>query len=559
LSALASRAGFPQDDRPLQWLAPPAQRTGRAEVRYSGRLARHGNQLVLHLGYDGWTSPRNVPMQRVDGVSWVAEVDTEDHLIVDCVVRDDGSSGCDNNDQTDYRLWIGLDPVDAHVHVRGPGRDALGFQSLRTALDSGGMTHALVSWKDNDYVDRVAASVPWLTRLVWVSPGRPSVESVRHRLENGAVGFKLHPAYDDYPADTSALDPYLSVAADAGVPVTVHSGPGSADPDLIRRLAERFPSVRFVLYHTYLGPLEGRRRASRHAQELPNLYLETSWCSSGEVERLLDEVGPDRVLFGSDAATDGPQHFVRRPPNIELVENYNEALLRLAQRLPPDVTRNLLGDNARALFAIPSRTPGASHATGPAPYELRTLLSSALGQLRRLIGTVRREHLDLPTPCVEWDVRALMGHLLAVMQRAANIGLDGSAPTAPRMVRIEPEYWRGAFAAGAAEAESAWARAQALSSTTEAPWGRLPSPVALSGLVLELVAHAWDLATGIGNRAQLDPGLAAAALRIATRLVPAELRDDGGAFGPAVPAPVGADPATHLAAYLGRRVPPPWA
>src|SRR3954451_20669311 len=211
-------------------------------------------------------------MERGDAVSWVAEVDTEDHLIVDCVVRD-GSSGFDNNDQTDYRLWIGLDPVDAHVHVRGPGRDALGFESLRAALDSGGMTHALVSWKDNDYVDRIAASVPWLTRLVWVSPGQPSVESVRHRLENGAVGFKLHPAYDAYPADTSALDPYLSVAADAGVPVTVHSGPGPADPDLIRRLAERFPSVRFVLYHTYLGPLEGRGRAGRHAQGRPDPFF----------------------------------------------------------------------------------------------------------------------------------------------------------------------------------------------------------------------------------------------------------------------------------------------
>jgi uncharacterized protein (TIGR03086 family) len=496
-------------------------------------------------------------MERVDSASWVAEVDVADHLVVDCVVRDDGGSGCDNNDQADYRLWIGLDPVDAHVHARGPGRDALGFESLRAALDSGGMTHALVSWKDNEYIDRVAAAVPWLTRLVWVSPGGPSVESVRHRLENGAVGFKLHPAYDAYPADTPALDPYLAVAADAGVPVTIHSSPGPADPDLIRRLAERFPSVPFVLYHTYLGPLEGRRRASRHAQELPNLYLETSWCSSGEVERLLDEVGPNRVLFGSDAATDGPAHFVRRPPNIELVENYNEALLRLAQRLPPDVTRRLLADNARALFDIPSETPGAaSQASGPTPRELRTLLSSALAQLRRLIGIVRREHLDLPTPCVEWDVRALIGHLLVVMQRAADIGADGTAPGGSQVVRIEPQRWRDAFAAAAAGAESAWAGAQALSSTTSVPWGRLPSPVALSGVVLELVAHAWDLAAGIGDRTRLDPGLAAAALRIATRLVPAELRDDGDAFGPPVPAPVGADPATHLAAYLGRRMPP---
>jgi uncharacterized protein (TIGR03086 family) len=274
------------------------------------------------------------------------------------------------------------------------------------------------------------------------------------------------------------------------------------------------------------------------------------------VERLLDEVGPDRVLFGSDAATDGPQHFVRRPPNIELVENYNETLLRLAQRLPADTTRKLLEGNARALFAIPSRTATTSaQAPDRSAQDMRTLLSSALAQVRRLIGTVRREQLALPTPCAQWDVRHLMGHLLAVVRRAAITGEDGTAPAGPRVVRIEPGHWREAFAAGAAEADSAWTRPQALTGTAPAPWGRVPSPVALSGFVLELVAHAWDLAVSIEKRPRLDPALADAALQIATRLVPAELRDDGGAFAPPVPAPVGADPATKLAAYLGRHVP----
>jgi predicted TIM-barrel fold metal-dependent hydrolase len=172
------------------------------------------------------------------------------------------------------------------------------------------------------------------------------------RLAAGSAGLKLHPAYDDYPADTAALDPYLKIAAEAGVPVTVHSSPGPADPDLIARLAERFPAVPFVLYHTFLGPPEGRQRAARHAKRLTNVHLETSWCASDAVERLLDEVGPDRVLFGSDAATDGPSHFVRRPPNIEMRENYNGSLLRLAKRLKPAVTRNLLEDNARKLFGL---------------------------------------------------------------------------------------------------------------------------------------------------------------------------------------------------------------
>jgi predicted TIM-barrel fold metal-dependent hydrolase len=338
---------------PLHWVAAPGQRRPGGVVRYTGPLARDGGQLVLHLGYDGWSTPlRDVPMERLDDATWSAQLDTEGHLVVDCVVRDDASGRSDNNDHADYRLWIDLDPVDAHVHARVLGAASMGLASLRTAIYSAGMTHALVSWRDNQFVDSVTATTPWLTPLVWVSPGEPSVDAVRTRLANGAVGLKLHPAYDRYAADTHALNPYLGVAADAGVPVTVHSGPGFADPDLIRRLAERFPMVGFVLYHTYLGPPEGRRRASRHARALPNLYLETSWCRSEEVERLIDEVGADRVLFGSDAAVDGPRHFVRRPPNIELTENYNGSLLRLAKRLSPAVTRKLLTDNTRRLFGL---------------------------------------------------------------------------------------------------------------------------------------------------------------------------------------------------------------
>jgi Amidohydrolase len=297
-------------------------------------------------------------MERVDDRSWTAEIETEGHVVVDCVVHDDGLDHCDNNDGADYRLWVGLDPVDAHVHAREPGNGSLGSRSLRIAISSAGMTHGVMSWADNHFADLVVAAMPWLTPLVWVSPPGPSPGDVRTRLAEGAAGLKIHPAFDQYPANSRVLDPYMRLAAEAQVPVTVHSGPGYADPNLIRQLAERFPTIPFVLYHTYLGPYEGRRRASLHAQQLPSLHLETSWCSSTEVERLIDEVGPSQVLFGSDAAIDGPLHFVRRPPNIEMIENYNLSLLRLARRLAPDVLRRLLESNARALFGIaPDSSP----------------------------------------------------------------------------------------------------------------------------------------------------------------------------------------------------------
>ena len=196
-------------------------------------------------------------MDRDDDGSWTAEVpDTDGRLLLDCAVAA-ADDEWDNNAGANYRLWVGVDPVDAHVHVRTRGSDSMGFGSLRTALASGGMTHALVSWQDNRFVDRVTEGVSWLTRLVWVSPSGPGVDDVRRRLSDGAVGLKLHPSFDEYPADSPGLDPFLQVADEAGVPVTVHTAPGPSDPDLIRRLAERFPRVPFVLYHTFLGHPEG--------------------------------------------------------------------------------------------------------------------------------------------------------------------------------------------------------------------------------------------------------------------------------------------------------------
>ena len=53
---------------------------------------------------------------------------------------------------------------------------------------------------------------------------------------------------------------------------------------------------------------------SAASPNLPNLYLETSWCGFDDVRWLIDEVGPERVVFGSDAAVDGPRHYVQTRP-----------------------------------------------------------------------------------------------------------------------------------------------------------------------------------------------------------------------------------------------------
>jgi predicted TIM-barrel fold metal-dependent hydrolase len=281
----------------------------------------------------------------------VAEISgLENHLALDCAVTD--GNAWDNNHEIDYRLWIGFDALDAHLHVSGSGAGALGIHSLGTAMASAGMVAGISSWIDNHALDRVDLDAARLFPLVWIRPGETSVEEVGHRLDRGAVGLKLHPTVDGYRADDPRLDRYIDVAARIRCPVACHSAPGSADPDHIRRLAERYPEVPVILYHTYLGPYEGRSRAAAHATEQPNLFLETSWCRWEVVRKLIERVGANRIIFGSDASIDGPAHYARNPPNVEGAQTYNEGLVELVRSLEPSVARKIMGDNARRLFRL---------------------------------------------------------------------------------------------------------------------------------------------------------------------------------------------------------------
>ncbi len=325
--------------------------SGRGVVAYRGFLADRPD-LHLHHGFDGWDGEAfDTPFRPHSPGLALAEIEgLNGHVVVDVAAR--AGDEWDNNHGADYRLWISIDPVDSHLHVASGGQERLGLQGLEVALASAGIGRGVVSWQDNHAVDTLVGHDPRFRRLVWVKPHFIHPDEVAARLSGGYVGLKLHPSVDDYPADDPALDVYMQAAADAGATVAVHSGPGLADPARITRLASRFPTVPVVLYHTFLGLPWGRRRAIHHAHDQPNLILETSWCRSREVERMIHVLGPDRVMFGSDATVDGPHHYASR--NVQGVETYKEGMVRIARHLGPDAAHKVLSENAIKLFRLNS-------------------------------------------------------------------------------------------------------------------------------------------------------------------------------------------------------------
>lgn len=190
--------------------------------------------------------------------------------------------------------------------------------------------------------------------------------------------------------------------------------------------------------------------------------------------------------------------------------------------------------------------------TGTARNDPRELFRRATSQLATLIGAVTPDQLADPTPCSEYDVRALLDHIV-MGQRRIGFVADGSdfrdmPPTGP----VDDGDWPRTYVQACRATERAWADDGRLTAMMTLPFGTLPGAAALAAYVEETATHSWDLAVATGQTDHLDPVLGEAALQIALRAVPAEPRGGPVPFGPVVPVPDDADPYARLAGYLGR-------
>jgi uncharacterized protein (TIGR03086 family) len=181
--------------------------------------------------------------------------------------------------------------------------------------------------------------------------------------------------------------------------------------------------------------------------------------------------------------------------------------------------------------------------------------AETLRTTQRVVDGVRPEDMDRGTPCSEWEVRALLAHMVGVNE-VFTAAVRGDEPKATSDEDILGDDPAGAYRRSAEEAVAAWSSPGVLEQMLHLPFGHMPAAFAIGLHFIDNVVHRWDLATATGQDHLLDAESAGLALQMCQNnfaALPADqVRGEGKPFGAEVPWDEEAPLHERLVAFLGR-------
>jgi uncharacterized protein len=249
--------------------------------------------------------------------------------------------------------------MDAHMHV-WPDHiaDAMQEQSpagLKLLYD--GKLSGLLRSMDHDGIDMALtlgvalkastvartnefiASVP-RDRFVPFGTVHPELsveENLKHLLDNGIHGVKLHPLFQDLSLGDPKVHEILAGLAENGIVVVTHAGAGAdaaaserGAPHLLRKIADSIPDLKLIACH--YGGYHRLDDAEEHVVG-SRVTLETSWpptLAELDKERLVAIIrrhGADRVVFGSDWPMADPAAEIAAIRDLGLTKDEEDGIL----------------------------------------------------------------------------------------------------------------------------------------------------------------------------------------------------------------------------------------
>jgi uncharacterized protein len=190
----------------------------------------------------------------------------------------------------------------------------------------------------NERLRQVIDGHDTLRGYVTIHPGYPreSMALLQEYLQlPNFVGAKIHPKHAGYHVDCPEARPLMEYLAELGKPVLAHTWyvemcQAMAD------LADALPDLTLIMGHMGGDDWEC---ALKMAASRPNLYLElvAGLAPWGKIERSIEAVGVERILFGSDLTLLDPAYTIGTVTGAEISDEDKQKILY---------------DNAKALFGF---------------------------------------------------------------------------------------------------------------------------------------------------------------------------------------------------------------
>jgi len=177
----------------------------------------------------------------------------------------------------------------------------------------------------------------------------------------------------------------------------------------------------------------------------------------------------------------------------------------------------------------------------------------ATGHFSTLVQQIKDDQWSNPTPCSDWDVRALVNHLVyearwvPPMLEGQTIDQVGSQFDGD-LLGADP---KASYDDALGSARGAITAPGATEATVHLSYGDTPAGEYLGQLAADFVVHSWDLARGLGADDALDPDLVQWVDDMARPQ--AAMLAASGMFDAPVDVPDDADAQTKLLALFGRR------
>lgn len=212
--------------------------------------------------------------------------------------------------------YLNFPIIDAHTHFIsddaktadwiGSGRSVeelikvaskLGFSEIRTSAMDGLLFDGIIG---NSVVDKAIKEHKFPIKG-YVTANPYYEEDILLALEKlkdtNYVGVKLYPSKNWYDYDGKLYEPILEHASQLGKYFLLHGTPEEAE-----RVMKKYPDLKILLAHATQS-YEFMDKVIALAEQYPQLYVDICcrYMTNGAIEYLVNNLGADKVLFGSDS------------------------------------------------------------------------------------------------------------------------------------------------------------------------------------------------------------------------------------------------------------------